>query len=158
MANLSGLFNLKLGASLPTKQQVKDYVNTTCKYPGVQEYSGGSKYTALFEQPTNSNQQLDHENPGVYLRESMPNVGNVERSFIMAKNKDNPPYAADYLLTNGGRTTSASFRMGDKTIYVDDKNNNGKIDAGEVTYTDKSGSMFDYFSNEKLPDSMYFNW
>ena len=27
MANLSGLFNLKLGGSLPTKQQVKDYVN-----------------------------------------------------------------------------------------------------------------------------------
>ena len=157
MANLSGLFNLKLGASLPTKQQVKDYVNTTCKYPGSQEYRGGSKYTTLFEHPAKSNQLLGHENPGVYLREAMSNAGYVERSFIIAKNKDNP-YSDDYLLTNNGRTISASWRIGDKSVFIEDKNNNGKIDAGEVTYTDKSGKLFDYFTNEKLPDSMSFDW
>ncbi len=157
MANLSGLFNLKLGASLPTKQQVKDYVNTTCKYPGNQNYRGDLKQTTLFEHPTNPNQRVSHKNPGVYLLESMPEAGNLEHSYIAARNKDNP-YNGDTLLTNGGRTTKASFRKGDKKIYVEDKNNNGKIDAGEVTYTDKSGRMFDYFSNEKLPDSMDLNW
>ena len=157
MVELSGLFNLKLGASLPTKQQVKDYVNTTCKYPGNQGYSAGLKKTTLFEHPTNSNQLVSRENPGVYLRESMPEAGNLEHSYITTRDKDNP-YYCDTLLTNGGRTTKAIFGKGDKTIYVDDKNNNGKIDAGEVTYTDKSGRMFDYFSNEKLPDAMDLNW
>ena len=157
MANLSGLFNLKLGASLPTKQQVKDYVNTTCKYPGNQQYRNGSKQTTLFEHPTNPNQRVSCKNPGVYLLESMSEAGNLEHSYITTRDKDNP-YYCDTLLTNGGRTTKARFGKGDKKIYVEDKNNNGKIDAGEVTYTDKSGKLFDYFTNEKLPDSMSFLW
>ena len=157
MTNLSGLFNLKLGASLPTKQQVKDYVNTTCKYPGNQQYRAGLKQTILFEHPTNPNQRLDYKNPGVYLLESIPEDGTLEHSYIIAKKKDNL-YKDDCLQTNDGRTTSASWRIGDKTIYVDDKNKNGKIDAGEVTYTDKRGKLFDYFTNEKLPDSMSLDW
>ena len=157
MTNLSGLFNLKLGASLPTKQQVKDYVNITCKYPGNQQYRNGSKETVLFEHPTNPNQLLGQKNPGVYLRESMPQVGEVEHSYIIARNNVKQTFG-DTLITNDGKTTKATLGMGDKKVYIEDKNNNGKIDAGEVTYTDKSGHLFDYFTNEKLPDSMSFLW
>lgn len=157
MANLSGLFNLKLGASLPTKQQVKDYVNTTCKYPGNQQYRNGSKQTTLFEYPTNPNQLLGHKNPGVYMLESMPQTGKVEHSYIGVQNNADQT-SGDYLLTNYGKTTKANLKIGDKSVFIEDKNNNGKIDAGEVTYTDKSGKLFDYFTNEKLPDSMSFLW
>ena len=91
------------------------------------------------------------------MLESMSEAGNLEHSYIATRDKDNP-YYGDTLLTNGGRTTKARFGKGDKKIYVEDKNNNGKIDAGDVTYTDKSGKLFDYFTNEKLPDSMSFLW
>ena len=157
MTNLSGLFNLKLGASLPTKQQVMDYVNTTCKYPGNQQYRNGSKETVLFEHPTNPNQQLNHKNPGVYMRESMPQAGKVENSYICVQNNSDKT-SSDYLLTNDGKTTKAKLKIGDKSVFIKDKNNNGKIDAGEVTYTDKSGKLFDYFTNEKLLDSMSLDW
>ena len=157
MTNLSGLFNLKLGASLPTKQQVKDYVNTTCKYPGHQQYRHGSKETVVFEYPTNPNQLLGHKNPGVYMLESMPQVGKVEHSFILVQNNaDNT--SGDYLVTSDGKTIKAKLNIGDKRVFIEDKNNNGKIDVDEVTYTDKSGLCFEYFTNEKLPDSMSFLW
>ena len=89
--------------------------------------------------------------------ESMPQAGKVDSSYICVQNNADQT-SGDYLVTNDGKTTKAKLKIGDKSVFIEDKNNNGKIDAGEVTYTDKSGKLFDYFTNEKLPDSMSFLW